>query len=353
LANQQLKTADSLATVNAALKNQYDQKQINADNYLASVESNKSEKINKVVGPEKNNLIAPEVTYTDNVVVDDPVAFAKNFKAPIELTNNIYVKSNAPAYNATNPIPVNPEMPKGTYYMVQVGAFRNAIPQDLFKEFVPIRGETTPTGLTRYTVGYFTNFDAANDAKKEIRGFGYKDAFVVGFRDGKRVSLTELPVLANNNNANNNNVNNNANNNANNNNANNNNANNNANNNNANNANNNNNVNNNTNNNNVVVANNVNINNAAVEFNNFTPDNSKVDYYKGTPNAAKANQVEVIKGLFYTVQVGVYSKPVSLDKLYGIQPLNSELTATRKIRYTTGIYTKFAPADSRSTQCRN
>ena len=39
------------------------------------------------------------------------------------------------------------------------------------------------------------------------------------------------------------------------------------------------------------------------------------------------------------VQVGVYSKPVALDKLFNIAPLNSERTETAKIRYTTGRYT--------------
>ncbi|HYG53244.1 MAG TPA: hypothetical protein VD905_20230, partial [Flavobacteriales bacterium] len=70
-------------------------------------------------------------------------------------------------------------------------------------------------------------------------------------------------------------------------------------------------------------------------------------------NNARANQVELIKGLFYTVQVGVYSKPVSLDKIFGIQPLNSELTRNNKIRYTTGIYAKKDPANARKDEARN
>lgn len=45
-----------------------------------------------------------------------------------------------------------------------------------------------------------------------------------------------------------------------------------------------------------------------------------------------------MKGLFFTVQVGVYSKPTALDRLFNITPLNSERTATGKIRYTTGIF---------------
>ena len=43
----------------------------------------------------------------------------------------------------------------------------------------------------------------------------------------------------------------------------------------------------------------------------------------------------------------VYSRPVPLDKLFNITPLNSERTETAKVRYTTGIYTDMAPARSR------
>ena len=69
----------------------------------------------------------------------------------------------------------------------------------------------------------------------------------------------------------------------------------------------------------------------------FTPAPEAVAYYND-PSAAPARQVEVVKGLFFTVQVGVYSKPVALDKLFNITPLNSELITGGKVRYTTGIY---------------
>ncbi|MFO0360152.1 MAG: hypothetical protein ACK50N_06600, partial [Flavobacteriales bacterium] len=45
-----------------------------------------------------------------------------------------------------------------------------------------------------------------------------------------------------------------------------------------------------------------------------------------------------VKGLFYTVQIGVYSKPVPATNIKNISPVNSELTANNKIRYTSGIY---------------
>jgi hypothetical protein len=60
--------------------------------------------------------------------------------------------------------------------------------------------------------------------------------------------------------------------------------------------------------------------------------------------------VETVKGLFFTVQVGVYSRPVALDKLFNITPLNSELTETQKVRYTTGLYLDVESARVRKDQ---
>jgi hypothetical protein len=84
----------------------------------------------------------------------------------------------------------------------------------------------------------------------------------------------------------------------------------------------------------------------------FKPVAGAADYYND-PAAAPAKQVEVIKGLFFTVQVGVYSKPTPLDKLFNITPLNSERTPNDKIRYTTGIYLDEAKALARKGNAVN
>ncbi len=107
----------------------------------------------------------------------------------------VFSKVTNAVYSKNNPIPINTALPSGIVFKVQIGAFRNPIPQDLFKGFDPISGETTPTGITRYTAGYFKNMEAANSAKREINGLGYKDAFVVAFCNGKRVSIPEAIAM--------------------------------------------------------------------------------------------------------------------------------------------------------------
>ncbi len=88
-------------------------------------------------------------------------------------------------------ITINPEIPEGIIYKVQVGAFRNPIPEDMFKEFSPISGQTTSSGLTRYQAGIFLRFKNASTAKDQIRSMGYSDAFVVAYQNGKRISISK------------------------------------------------------------------------------------------------------------------------------------------------------------------
>jgi hypothetical protein len=69
----------------------------------------------------------------------------------------------------------------------------------------------------------------------------------------------------------------------------------------------------------------------------FDPENPTA-YYDAFESAAPATQVEIIDGLFYTVQVGVYSKPVTSSSLFDISPLNSDLLSNGLIKYSSGIF---------------
>ncbi|MFZ1688052.1 MAG: hypothetical protein WAU70_11555 [Flavobacteriales bacterium] len=233
-------------------------------------------------------------------------------------------------------IPLDGAMPAGLVYKVQIGAFRFPIPEDLFSDMTPVTGEVVGNGMVRYMAGMFTNYSNADNAKEQVRDRGYRDAFVVAYLNGQRISLgearnlqggiasaqeertqpaTTIPVT------------------------------------------------------NTVTAQRPTVPDAApITLNTvpiastlaaapedeatvlakypatadqvlatFTPATNATEYYN-VPGAAPAKQVEMIKGLFFTVQVGVYSKPVALEKLFNITPLNSERTETAKVRYTTGVY---------------
>ncbi len=199
-------------------------------------------------------------------------------------------------YTAANPIPVNVNNPTGLVYRVQVGAFAKPIPQETFKEFNPVSGETLNNGITRYMAGFFNSSTKVMDARDQIRALGYADAFPVAYCDGKRISIFEARQLE------------------------------------------------------VSgecvpkgenelmmeVA-------AATAVHLGLEDTTKLkkvpEYtYNQAPGAAKADPIEARKGLFFTVQIGVYNKPVSSGVLYDLEPFMTLRLPNGQIRYSTGIY---------------
>jgi hypothetical protein len=96
---------------------------------------------------------------------------------------------NVDFYSNSNPIEIDPEMPNGLSYRVQIAAFRKPIPQNTFADVKPIIAETSPTSaFTRYMAGLFLNYNDANTAKNSLRNKGYVGAFVVPYYNGKRIS---------------------------------------------------------------------------------------------------------------------------------------------------------------------
>ncbi len=266
------------------------------------------------------------------------------FEYPNALTEDLFAVFESAPYSANSPIPMNPAMPKGVIFKVQVGAFKNDIPQDLFGGFAPISGESLNSGITRYTVGLFRQYTGANLAKGEIQTMGYPDAFVVAFIDGVRVPLYEAlakigddNLAAANPSGNSNSTQGSAN------------------------SQNANSTSNSANNQNTSSSSNPTTQNNQASENlsqrsvgkDFDPSIEDINYYQNEEGAAKANLVEVLKGLFYTVQVGVYSKAVSAKDLNNISPLNSELTTGGRVRYTTGVFNNLTEASKRKTEIIN
>jgi hypothetical protein len=106
-------------------------------------------------------------------------------------TEDIFKQLRRSPYSSSNPIPIDPPLPMGLIFKVQIGAFKNAIPQNLFKGFEPIIGLTATEGYIRYSAGLFRTFDPANVALGKIKNLGYPDAFIIAFFDGKRISMKE------------------------------------------------------------------------------------------------------------------------------------------------------------------
>ena len=103
---------------------------------------------------------------------------------------------NEAAYNNENPIPLNAKFNDGLLYRVQIGAFKILIANNSFSGLSPINAEKTGNGYYRYTAGNYSEYNTANTVKNELRKIGYRDAYVICYYNGKRISRSEsLSIL--------------------------------------------------------------------------------------------------------------------------------------------------------------
>ncbi|MEK6616961.1 MAG: hypothetical protein AABZ32_12805 [Bacteroidota bacterium] len=256
-----------------------------------------------VFAPEPINTVSPIITETasSSTKTETTTQTENTFPPPQPVSSSIPSSSEmlkyydaifdrlefaGATYSSSKPIPVDAPMPEGLIFKVQIGAFRNPIPQDLFKGLAPLTAETTPQGFKRYTAGLFQKFMTANDAKNQVKGLGYRDAFVVAFFNGKRIPVNDALAKA------------------------------------------------------KEAGEDI---TAAVS--SGSDANSTIQQFNNSIiSIANTTDVKFVSGLFYAIQIGVFSKPVTSTQLYNISPLNSEKTDNGLIRYTTGRFDDEAKA---------
>ena len=202
------------------------------------------------------------------------------------------------AYSEASPIPMNSPLPDGLVFKVQIGAFKSPVNDDAFKGLNPISGETLQgSAFVRYYVGLFFSEEAANIVKNQIRPLGYKDAFVVAYYNGKKISLFEARrMLKDNSSPENYNL--------------------------------------------LAQAEVEKIRNRT---NNIPVNQNQVNTNQGnnqTQNIVpvKSSNINETSELFYTVQIGVYKNPVTAADLKNLSPIYQD-NAYGFIRYTTGKFT--------------
>ncbi|MGF7139930.1 SPOR domain-containing protein [Roseimarinus sediminis] len=89
-------------------------------------------------------------------------------------------------------------------YRIQIGAFSKGLPEyidRLYKKLAVLRridSYTDERGVVVYTVGELRNFDDAVKLQQQIRQEGVKDAFVVAYHNGKRITLKEAREITKN-----------------------------------------------------------------------------------------------------------------------------------------------------------
>ncbi|MBN1927295.1 MAG: SPOR domain-containing protein [Prolixibacteraceae bacterium] len=82
-------------------------------------------------------------------------------------------------------------------YKVQIGAYKSELPETtriLYEKLSVLRKidqYVNEKGITIYTIGSLSDFENAQKLQEQIRQESIKDAFIVAFKQGKRISLKE------------------------------------------------------------------------------------------------------------------------------------------------------------------
>ncbi|MBP8960416.1 MAG: hypothetical protein KBG40_08345 [Bacteroidales bacterium] len=101
-----------------------------------------------------------------------------------------------PDFKSNYSIPINPDVPKGLVYRVQIAIFRNPVSPSYFKGLYPVQGfRNESSDLTTYYAGIFRKASDASAALLKIKSLGFKDAFIVALMDGKQVSMDKAAIL--------------------------------------------------------------------------------------------------------------------------------------------------------------
>lgn len=125
---------------------------------------------------EKDGIKTDGVGQTDNKTNDNTVLTDAQIKEKLENEKN-------------NPL-ITPNKDE-VLFRIQIGAYDKKLSPKIFKEVPDVINVTTPDGLTRYYSGSFTTIDKAAEHKINMLEKGFESAFIVAYKNGKRIPLNE------------------------------------------------------------------------------------------------------------------------------------------------------------------
>jgi len=147
------------------------------------------------ISREADTKDAEEVTGPAKRSEAEEISAREELVEPKQVTDRFHILATSP-YHTDNPIPVDPALPGGAFYRIQLGAFSNPVEPDAFGGISPITAETVPDrGLIRYYAGKFSQYTAAERALTELRNNGHPDAYLVAWYNGTKMSIDRVRKL--------------------------------------------------------------------------------------------------------------------------------------------------------------
>ena len=226
------------------------------------------------------------------------IAMAATPTPSISNTNDL---SYNDAPGAAKAIPAEAHL--GLFYTVQVGVYNKPATPRQLKNIDPIVSKRMPNGQIRYSSGMFSSIEAAKPKKGEAIDKGVKDAFITAYYKGERLTLSQAAAVLKKEGD--------------------------------------------------VILEKIDAELLASVSNKENTETIKekgkskeeLSSYNKSPGAVSAKAVEAHLGLFFTVQIGVYSKPANSKQLNYVTPLITKKLPNGQLRYSSGMYSSIEAAE--------
>jgi hypothetical protein len=94
---------------------------------------------------------------------------------------------------------IAPTFASDIVFKIQLGAFKNEVPLEIVNQFLKIsklgvENHKDLNGLTIFTAGDFKTYGEASKIKQEVIFNNFKDAFIVAYRNGKKIAIDEAKI---------------------------------------------------------------------------------------------------------------------------------------------------------------
>lgn len=104
--------------------------------------------------------------------------------------------SSDPKSIAAQKIMIDPVMPQGLVYRIQIAVFSKPVTPSLFRGITPVSGFRVPgSNAVKYYAGMFRRSEEANKALIKVKDKGFRDSFLNAVLDGKIISIDRASIL--------------------------------------------------------------------------------------------------------------------------------------------------------------
>ena len=196
LAGEQKKKFEKLANAEkSAIKVKISENELLAASFQISADQKYGEAqavkvIKDPVQQADNGAIKEPDKQSDTIIKIVPVV-----QKPIE-TFTFFEVLTKPVTDPNEKITIDPEVPAGLIYRIQIAIFRNPVAPAYFRGITPVYGfKVAGTDKTNYCAGMFRRSSDASKALAAVNAKGFRDAFVVAFSGNKPVSADRAAIL--------------------------------------------------------------------------------------------------------------------------------------------------------------